>query len=61
MTEPDSTGNRYDHIGIQVPDWPGTRRRASEMGCTLVEGKPHCFVTPDGVVIELKESSARVK
>lgn len=61
VIDSNSTGNRYDHVGIQVPDWQATRRRAAEMGCIPVEGKPHWFVTPEGVVIELKESSARVK
>ena len=46
-------GNRYDHIGFRVPDWQETRRQAAEMGCAEVAGKPHWFVTPDNLVIEL--------
>ena len=48
-----SDGDRYDHIGIQVDNWELLRRRAEEMGCTPVPGKPHWFVTPDKIVIEL--------
>lgn len=48
-----SDGDRYDHIGIQVDNWEQLRRRAEEMGCTPVQGKPHWFVTPDKIVIEL--------
>lgn len=46
-------GDRYDHIGIQVDNWEQLRRRAEEMGCAPVPGKPHWFVTPDKIVIEL--------
>lgn len=48
-------GNQFDHLGFQVTNWQETRRKATAMGCKDVEGKPHWFVTPDGIVIELKE------
>ena len=48
-----SDGSRYDHIGIRVDNWEQLRERAAEMGCTPVPGKPHWFVTPEKLVIEL--------
>ena len=55
VSEPSVDGNRFDHIGFQVTNWKETRQRAAQMGCKDVEGKPHWFVTPDGIVVELKE------
>lgn len=46
-------GSLCDHIGIHVENWEQLRQRAEEMGCAPVPGKPHWFVTPDKLVIEL--------
>lgn len=46
-------GNRYDHIGIQVPNREEIVARALAMGCSPVAGKPYWFITGDDLMIEL--------
>ena len=55
VSEQITDGNQFDHLGFQVTNWQETRQKAAAMGCKDVEGKPHWFVTSDGIVIELKE------
>lgn len=42
-------------IWIAVTDKAETLERTAAFGCNPMANKPHCFTTPDGIVIELME------
>lgn len=44
----------YDHIGIAVDNQEEVLRIVPSLGCQIQPGKPHWFLTPDGIMIELK-------
>lgn len=43
----------YDHVAIRMTDKSETLDAAKAYGCKMLEGKPGCFTTPGGIVIEL--------
>ena len=55
VTQLQVSGGVCDHIGIHVTNKKEVLEKACARGCKVLPEKPHWFLTPDGIMIELME------
>ena len=55
LPEVSSAAGIWDHVGIAVSNKEEILSKIPAFGCTVLPEKPHWFLTPDGIMIELME------
>ena len=56
VTQVEMAGGVCDHIGIHVDNKQEILQQVGAYGCKILPEKPHWFLTPDGIMLELMES-----